>query len=110
VLIRFYVLQIAERTERQMQLASHPDTPFGHQFRHVLERERIPEIPAHSQNDHFSRKLASFERIVRVDRHGTLPYQNMAPNFAPGPASLINVALKELLSVKLAAKKRISAY
>jgi hypothetical protein len=54
----------------------HLHTPFGDQFRDVHVRERIPEIPAHAQNDHFSRKLAPFERIVRVDRHGLLPYQN----------------------------------
>src|SRR5712664_3455091 len=54
----------------------HLDTPFGHQFGDVLVRQRIPEIPAHAQNDHFSRVLAPFERIVRVDRHGLLPYQD----------------------------------
>jgi hypothetical protein len=50
----------------------------------VLVRKRIPEIPAHAQNDHFSRKLASFERIVRVDRYGPLPYQNAASELRNG--------------------------
>src|SRR5712664_3787361 len=54
----------------------HLDTTFGHQFADVFVGERIPEIPAHAQNDHFSRVLAPFERIVRVDRHGLLPYQD----------------------------------
>src|SRR5580704_11611090 len=54
----------------------HLDATFGHQFGDVLVGERIPEIPAHAQNDHFSRELAPFERIVRVNRHGLLPYQD----------------------------------
>jgi predicted enzyme related to lactoylglutathione lyase len=54
----------------------HFDTTLGHQFGDVLVGERIPEIPAHAQNDHLSRVLAPFERIVRVDRHGILPYQD----------------------------------
>jgi hypothetical protein len=37
---------------------------------------RVPEIPAHAQNDHFSRIMAPFERIVGGDRHGFLPYQD----------------------------------
>src|SRR6266404_8550114 len=53
----------------------HLDTTFGHQLGDVLVGERIPEIPAHAQNDHFSRVLAPLELIVRVDRHGLLPYQ-----------------------------------
>src|SRR6266849_4665062 len=53
----------------------HLDTTFGHQLGDVLVGERIPEIPAHAQNDHFSRVLAPLERIVWVDRHGLLPYQ-----------------------------------
>src|SRR6202043_735804 len=54
----------------------HLDTTFGYQLGDVLVGERIPEVPAHAQNDHFSRELAPFERILRVDRHGLLPYQN----------------------------------
>src|SRR5258708_7406875 len=54
----------------------HLDTTFGQQFGDVLVGERIPEIPAHAQNDHFSRVLAPFERIVQVDRHGILLYQD----------------------------------
>ena len=54
----------------------HLDTPFGHPLGDVLVGERIPEIPAHAQNDDLSRKLAPFEGIVRVDRHGILPYQD----------------------------------
>src|SRR5260370_11909393 len=52
------------------------DNTFGQQFGDVLVRERIPEIPAHAQNDHFFRVLAPFEWIVQVDRHGILPYQD----------------------------------
>src|SRR3984957_7764747 len=47
----------------------HLNTPFGHHFADVLIGERVAEIPAHAQNDHFSRILAPFERIARVDRH-----------------------------------------
>src|SRR5258705_3383267 len=53
----------------------HLHTTFGYQLGDVLVGERIPEIPAHAQNDHFSRVLAPLERIVWVDRHGLLPYQ-----------------------------------
>jgi hypothetical protein len=46
----------------------HLDTTFGHQLGDLLVGERIPEIPADAQDDHFSRELATLERIVRVDR------------------------------------------
>ena len=62
----------------------HLDTAFRQQLGDVLVRQRIPEIPAHAQNDHFSRELAPFERIVRVDRHGLLPYQNPASELRNG--------------------------
>jgi len=32
----------------------HLDTAFGQQLGDVLLGERIPEVPAHAQNDHFS--------------------------------------------------------
>jgi hypothetical protein len=51
----------------------HLDAAFGHQLGDVLVGERIPEIPAHAQNDHLSRELAPLEWIVCVDRHGLLP-------------------------------------
>jgi len=47
----------------------HLDTTFPHQFADVFVGERIAEISAHAQNNHFSRIFAAFERIVRVDRH-----------------------------------------
>src|SRR5882762_2760265 len=59
-----------------IQLASTFDTTFGHQLGDVLVGERIPEIPAHAQNDDFSRVMSPFERIVRVDRPGLLAYRN----------------------------------
>src|SRR5260370_242061 len=62
----------------------HLDTTFGHQFGDALVGERIPEIPAHAQNDHFSRVLAPFERIVQVDRHGILPYQDASSEVRNG--------------------------
>ena len=48
-----------------MQSGIHLDATFGHQLGDVFVGERIPKIPAHAQNDHFPRILASFERIVR---------------------------------------------
>src|SRR6266850_6093621 len=54
----------------------HLHTTFGYQLGDVLVGERIPEVPAHAQNDHFSREVAPFERMVRVDQHGLLPYQD----------------------------------
>src|SRR5260370_32862566 len=36
------------------------------------------------QNDHFSRVLAPFERIVQVDRHGILPYQDASSEVRNG--------------------------
>src|SRR5260370_11995885 len=65
----------------------HLDTTFGQQFGDVLVGERIPEIPAHAQNDHFSRVLAPFERIVQVDRHGILPYQDASSEVRNGTES-----------------------
>src|SRR5260370_24012467 len=66
----------------------HLDTTFGHQFGDVLVGERIPEIPAHAQNDHFSRVLAPFEWIVQVDRHGILPYQDVGSEVRNGTSSI----------------------
>src|SRR5712664_740122 len=65
----------------------HLDTTFGYQFGDVLVGERIPEIPAHAQNDHFSRVLAPFERIVRVDWHGLLPYQDVGSEVRNGTST-----------------------
>ena len=67
-----------------MQLAS-IDTPFGHQFADVLIGERIAEIPAHAQNDHFSRVLAPFERVVRLIGMDFYPIRIPAPKFATEP-------------------------
>jgi hypothetical protein len=39
----------------------HLDTAFGHQFADVLIGERVAKLPAHAQNDHFSRELAPFD-------------------------------------------------
>src|SRR5450631_2476977 len=65
-----------------MAAGIHLDTTFGHQLCDVLVGQRIPEIPAHAQNDDFSRELAPFERIVRVDRHGLLGTTNCSPSIA----------------------------
>ena len=48
---------------------------------------RIAPVPyTHAQNDHFSRVVAPFERIVQVDRHGILyPIRMPAPKFATEP-------------------------
>src|SRR5258708_38633553 len=54
----------------------HLDTPFGYQFGDALVGERITEVPAHAQDDHFSREMAPFEGMVRVDWHRLLPYQH----------------------------------
>src|SRR3982074_1992997 len=54
----------------------HLHTTLGYQLGDVLVGERIPQVPTHAQNDHFSRELASFERIMPVDQHGLLPYQD----------------------------------
>src|SRR3989442_15269595 len=62
----------------------HLDTTFGNQLGDVLVGERIPEIPSHAQNNHFSRVLAPLERIVRVDRHGFLPYQDASSEVRNG--------------------------
>src|SRR3954451_9416208 len=40
-------------------------------------RERVPEVPPDRRQDHLARIMASFERIRRGDRHGSLPYQSL---------------------------------
>src|SRR5262249_8687860 len=53
----------------------HLDTALSQEFRDVLVRQRIPQIPADAQQDHLARKMAPFEGIGRSDRHqvSTLP-------------------------------------
>jgi hypothetical protein len=62
----------------------HLDTRFGHQLGDLLVGERIAELPANAQNDHFSGVMAPFERIVRVDRRGLLPYQDVGSEVRNG--------------------------
>jgi hypothetical protein len=60
----------------------HLDTTFSHHFGDVLVGERIPEIPSHAQNDHFSRELAPLERIVWVIGMDFYPTRMPAMKFA----------------------------
>src|SRR5207253_231953 len=66
----------------------HLDATFGHQLGDVLVGEWISEIPAHAQHDHFSRVLASLERVVWVDWHGLLPYQDADSKVGNGTAEM----------------------
>ena len=56
----------------------------------------VHTIPAHAQNDHFSRVLAPFERIVRVDRHGLLPYQDSGSEVRNGTDEGFSVWVPDL--------------
>src|SRR5258708_4173339 len=47
----------------------------------------VSEIQTHAQNDQFSRVLAPFERIVRIDRHGILHYQDASSEVRNGTFS-----------------------
>src|ERR1700730_11816936 len=67
----------------------HLDTTLGHQLGDVQVGEGIPEIPAHAQDDHFSRELAPLERIERIDRHRLLPYQNAGSKVRNGTVPLL---------------------
>src|SRR5215469_7550600 len=59
---------------------------FRKQFGNVLVRQRVSQIPPDRYQDHRSRKMTPFERIVRGDRHGllTLP-EPLFRNFATEP-------------------------
>src|SRR5882724_8245367 len=70
----------------------HLDATFGHQLGDVLVGERISEIPAHAQHDHFSRVLASVEGVLRVDRHRLLPYQDAGSEVRNGTPDVLLVA------------------
>jgi hypothetical protein len=53
----------------------HLNPAFGHQFADVLVRERREEIPTHAQDNH-SRVMTPSERMMWVNRHGFLHYQD----------------------------------
>jgi hypothetical protein len=44
--------------------------------------KRISKIPAHTQDDHFSGVLPSFERIAGCDRHGFYRIKLRSSKFA----------------------------
>src|SRR6266446_6823606 len=62
----------------------HLDTTFGHQLGDVLVGERIPEIPAHAQNDHISRVMAPFETGCGLIGMDFYPIRMPAPKFRDG--------------------------
>src|SRR6266404_2357593 len=67
----------------------HLDTMFGHQLGDVLVGERIPQIPAHARITSPGYWLAPFERMVRVDRNGLLPYQDAGSEVRNGTPFLV---------------------
>ena len=71
----------------------HLHATFGYQLGDVLVGERIPQVPAHAQDDHFSWEMAPFERMVRVDRHGLLPYQDAGAEVRNGTFQATTMSL-----------------
>src|SRR5262249_12738133 len=63
----------------------HFDAAFRQKFSDMFVSQGIPQVPADTEKNHRTRKMAPFERIGRGDRHGLLPYQTPSPIFAMEP-------------------------
>src|SRR5260370_20764220 len=57
----------------------HLDAALCQNFGEVFVGQWISQVPAHAQNDHLARIVASFEWIGRGHRHESLRYQIEQP-------------------------------
>src|SRR5215472_11136918 len=62
--------------------------PFRQNLGDMFVGQRISQVPAHAQNNHLARIVASFERVGRGDRHESYLSRTAVPKFAIEPPAL----------------------